>query len=334
MRAGRIPARIALTTGLLLSSAVALASDEFLSVRNYAPFARVFGLPGFADAAVLDPRQTSLAITSVVVNHSDIGSNTIEALTLDGESYITNLVLGFGVSDRLSVVLEVPWVAYVGGIFDGPIEAWHDLWGLPNGFRHGPNNELVMGYSRHGINEFELDSSGGGIGDVRLEVAYRLTGCNAADLAIVVRAGAKLPTGDPASLRGSGATDFSADLAIKKAFVLPRGELAVLAHGGVLLLGDGDVLAQLQRDTVGFAGAGAVWRLDERWRFNLQLYAQSSYFHSGLDALGADALSLTVGGSYTWVESKMRLSVGMIEDLITDTTPDVALQIELKKDFQ
>jgi hypothetical protein len=323
----------------LLATTATFAGEEFLSVRNYSPFAQVFGLPGFADASVLAPRATSLAFTTTVTNHSDIGHSDLgigpaELIVLDGESYVTNLALGFGLSDRLTVGVEVPWVAYNGGIFDGPIEWWHDLWGFPNGFRDGPNDELLMRYTRDGVDEFVLDSSSSGLGDVRLEAAYRIVGSADADLGVVLRAGVKLPTGDAASLRGSQATDFSVDLAVRKAFGLPRGELVLLAHAGALLLGDGEVLPQLQRETVGFAGAGTIWRLSERWRFNLQVYGQTSYFDSDLAGLGSDSMSLIAGGSYTWVDSKMRLSLGVVEDVLADTTPDVALRIELTKDFE
>jgi hypothetical protein len=318
---------------VLVAPTVALGEEEFFGVRNYAPFARVFGLPGFADATVLDARQTSLAFSTTVTNHSDIGVNSGEMIVLDGESYVTNLVLGFGVSERLTLGIEVPWLAYNGGTFDRAIEGWHDFWGFPNGVRDGPNNQLLISYTRDGVNEFLLDSSDNGIGDVRLAAAYRLSGSDRADLGVVLRAGVKLPTGDAESLRGSEATDVSLDLAVRKEFALGLGDLVLLASAGGLLLGDGKVLSHLQRDFVGFAGAGTVWRLSERWRFNLQVYAQSSYFRSDLDELGSGSVGLTVGGSYTWVDHEMRLSVGMIEDLFNDMTPDVTLQIRLTKDF-
>ena len=178
------------------------------------------------------------------------------------------------------------------------------------------------------------NASGGGPGDLRLQAAYRLVGSSDTDLGVVVRGVVKLPTGDAEKLRGSEATDVSLDVAVRKQLSLPRGELVLLASAGVLALGDGEVLSELQRDTVGFAGAGAVWRLSERWRFNFQLYGQTSYFHSNIDELGSDALSMTVGGSYTWVESNMRLSVAVIEDPVTDTVPDVGLQLALTKDFR
>jgi hypothetical protein len=327
----------------------ALAGEEFFGVRNYNPFAQVFGLPGFADGSVLDPRETSLAFNTTVINHSDIDLKGDELITLDGESYVTNFALGFGVSERLTLEVEVPWVAYGGGTLDGAIGWWHDLWGFPNGVRdERPDDELFISYSVDGVNQYLLDSSGGGIGDVRLAAAYRLAGSDLPDsekagsekagsegagLGLVLRAGLKLPTGDAKSLRGSEATDFSLDLAIRKEITLGRGELVLLANAGGLLLGDGEVLSQLQRDVVGFGGAGAIWRLNERWRFNLQVYAQSEYFDSDLNELGSNSASLTVGGSYTWVQSNTRVSVGVMEDLINDLTPDVALQIALTKDF-
>lgn len=343
MGAGGVTSKFALwiCSGLcLLAPALTLADEEFFGLRNYSPFARVFGLPGFADGSVLDPGVTSLALTTTVINHSDvdsvsdIDSSAGELMVLDGETYVTELVLGFAVNERLTLRVELPWVAYTGGIFDGAIEQWHDLWGFPNGFRDGPNNELFISYTRNGESEFVLDSSGSGVGDVRLQADYRLLGGDTAGVAVVLRAGVKLPTGDARNLRGSEATDVFLDVAVRKEIALPLGELVMLAHGGVMRLGDGEVLEQLQRSTVGFAGAGTVWRLSERWRFNVQLYAQSSYFRSDLDALGSDSLALIAGGSYTWTEQNLRLSVGIIEDLIADTTPDVALQIRLTKEFQ
>jgi hypothetical protein len=346
MRARGITARFAAAVGSLLwllGSSPALAQQEFLGVRNYNPFVQVFGFPGFADASVLERRETSLVLTTTITNHSDIGRSDLgdpdlgigpaEMIVVDGESYVTNLALGFGVSDRLTLGVEVPWVAYGGGVFDGAIEWWHDLWGFPNGFRDGPNDELLISYASRGADGFVLDDSASGIGDVRLDAKYRVMGSADADLGLVLRAGVKLATGDAAGLRGSEAVDFSFDLALRKTFGLPLGEVVLLASAGALLLGEGEVLPHLQRETVGFAGLGTLWRLNQRWRFNLQLYAQTSYFDSDVAGLGSDSMSLTAGGSYTWVDSKLRLSVAIIEDVVTDLTPDVGLRIELTKDF-
>jgi len=329
---------VALCAGSMLAPVFvsqAHAAEGFIGIRNYSPFAHVYGLPAFADATVLDPGQTSFGVTSTIVSHSDLGVRPAETVSLDGEAYITDLALGFGVSDRLTVGITLPWVAYSGGVFDGAIEWWHDLWGFPNGVRDAqPDDELLIGYSRDGVNEFLLDSSGSGPGDVRVEAAYRLVGSAETDFGLVLRGGVKLPTGEADKLRGSEAADFSLDVAVRKAFELPRGELVLLADAGALILGDGEVLSGLQRDTVGFAGAGAMWRLSERWRFNLQFYGQTSYFRSDLDELGSDSLSITVGGSYTWVESRMRLSLGVVEDLITDINPDIGVRIGLSKEIR
>jgi len=324
--------RIVALLALCLAPVAGFADRELPAVRNYHPFAQVFGLPGFADARVLDSRQVSVAFNTTVVSHADAGSRPAEAIRLDGESYLSNLAVGIGVRERLTLGIDVPFVTYSGGIFDSAIESWHDLWGFPNGNRDGPHNELFIGYTRDGVEQLVLDSAGTGIGDVRLEAAYRLAGAGDRDSALVLRAGAKLPTGAAGSLRGSDAADFSLDLAVRKA-VLAGGRLLLVANAGAVMLGSGDVLPQLQRDMVGYAGAGAVLRFNERWRFNLQLYAQTSYFRSDLRALGADSMSLTVGGSYTWVASALRLSVAVMEDPVADITPDVALQIELRKDF-
>ncbi|MGI9325214.1 MAG: DUF3187 family protein [Pseudomonadales bacterium] len=314
--------------------ATALAGEEFFSVRNYSPFAQVYGLPGFADATVLDQRQYSLALSTTVINHADQGSAPGETIFLDGETYITDLTLGVGVTDRLTLGVTVPWVAYNGGVFDSAIETWHDIWGFPNGFRDGADDELFIRYESNGVEEFLLDTSSSGIGDVRLEAAYQLTQSEAADFGVVLRVGAKLPTGDSADLSGSEATDFSLDLAVRKELALRNSKLILLAHAGALFLGDGEVLPELQRDTVGFAGAGAVWRASERWRFNLQFYGQTSYFDSDVKELGSEGISITAGLSYSWLESRTQLSVSMVEDLVTDIIPDVALQIKLTKDFR
>ncbi|MDH3641848.1 MAG: DUF3187 family protein [Gammaproteobacteria bacterium] len=325
---------IALCTGWILASA-AHASEEFIGMRNYSPFAHVYGLPVFADATVLDPRQRSVAFATTIVSHSDLGVLPAEAVALDGEAYITDLALSYGVSERLTVGITLPWIAYNGGVFDGAIEWWHDLWGFPNGVRDAqPDDELLIGYSRDGASEFLLDSSASGLGDVRMAAAYRLAGSAESDFGLVLRGGVKLPTGEAEKLRGSEAADFSLDVAVRRAFALPRGELVLLADAGALILGNGEVLSGLQRDTVGFAGAGAMWRLSERWRFNLQFYGQTSYFRSDLDELGSDSLSITVGGSYTWVKSRMRLSLGVVEDLIDDINPDIGVRIALSKEIR
>lgn len=307
-------------------------ADAVLPVRDHNPLLQIFGAPAFASAHIEPGGKTAFALTLDVANHADDSSAVAESVMLDGETYTVTWSVRRRVHPRLALCVDLPIVAHVSGLFDHAIEGWHDLTGLSNSKRDGPSNRLRVAYDSVGDASFLLDSDTVGPGDVRVTAAVplRQTGHDGDGASLTLRSTLKLPTGDADDLTGSGAADLALSLHGTRVGSLWDRRLELTAMGGVLLLGDGDVLGSLQRDTVGFGGAAAALRVTPRLDVMLQAYARDAYFDSDLDEIGGRSIQLAVGGRYCLSRGASSIAFGLIEDVFSDATTDVAFQLGIR----
>ncbi len=336
--AGRPPTRRApcvaaalLTAAILGVGAAAQAEDAApLYVRNQSPFLQIFGLPGPQGGILTPPGRLQSSWGFALANHADRATSPDESLVLDGESYFLDGVLRYGLSDRWEIGVDLPYVAHSNGKFDNLIEGWHDLVGLSNSQRDGPSNALEFAYQRHGTTVNRLDDAGGGIGDIRLTGAYRLLAGTGGTPALAVRGMVKLPTGNENRMRGSGATDIALSLEATGRRSLAGRPLDVFAQGGALHLGEGHILADQQKTHVPFGAAGVRWQWTGNIDLRAQVAIQGSYYHSGLDALGGTTSNLTLGGGVALRSLGLKLDIAIIEDLVSDATPDFGMYLSVR----
>lgn len=305
--------------------------EQWPAVRSHNPFLQIFGLPAFEAESPVAAGETRYAIDLDVANHADSSSTPTELVVLDGESHYLTLRLRHGISPRLVLGVDVPFVSHSGGFLDAPIEHWHDLFGLSNSQRSGPRNQLEFRYASSELASFELDSPSRGIGDIRLNATFPLLGEQpGAARQLGMRAGLKLPTGDASELLGSGAPDYSLAIYASDAELLSRLRIDLSASAGVLFPGSGDVLPEIQRDSVAFGGFGAVWHASDSIDVAAVLYAQGAGYESELNEIGGNSIQFSVGGMFQLPWKGVSLSVSVIEDLFDDATTDVAFQVSLR----
>jgi hypothetical protein len=307
-------------------------ADAVLPVRDHNPFLQIFGAPAFASALVVPAGPARYALNLDIANHADDSRAGAESVVLDGETYTLTWSAYRRLHPRLALRIDVPVVAHVNGVFDPAIEAWHDLIGLSNSKRDGPSNRLRLAYNRGNEGAFLLDSDAVGPGDLRVTASVPLwtAGPGSPGSSLTWRSTIKLPTGDADDLAGSGAADLALSLHGTRVGSLRDRRLELTAMAGVLVLGDGDVLPSLQRDTVGFGGAAAALRMTPRLDVALQVYARDAYFDSDLDEIGGRSIQLALGGLYCLPGGASSLSFGLIEDVFSDATTDVAFQFGMR----
>jgi hypothetical protein len=321
-----------LSLALLLIPAAAGAVDEQrFSFRNHNPFLQVYGLPPFQTASRVADGESNYNISLDIANHADSDTTSIESAVIDGESYFLNFSLRHGLTPWLEVGLDLPLVAHTNGLFDNLIEGWHELLGISNTIRSGPSNQLHFSFDSLRAAPYELTSSTYGVGDIQLTAAVPLWEAREPKRRVVtLRSSLKLPTGDAATLRGSGAVDVSLGLYASNSSTSAKYNFSVTGFGGVLFLGSGDVLPEIQKDAVGFGGVAATWQLTERLGLTTQLYAQTPYFDSELSILGDSSIQVAFGGIYHWPKHRLSLSFAIVEDVFADATTDVALHLAVR----
>lgn len=317
--------------GLLLMAATAAGADTLLdqplALSNRQPLVQLHNLPGARSGVVLTAGNDVVRLGFDVANNFTDSSRGSESVLIDGESRRVELGWDHGFANGWEIGIALPWIEYQGGSLDRAIEKWHDTFGLPDGDRADTRrNQLHFQYTRDGVAELDFDRAESGIGDLQLHAAYSLlqTDQRAAALAMTV----SLPTGDADKLTGSDAASVAMTLAVTQyeLFGLP---LTATGNLGAMLLNDGDVLADRQKNVVCFGAAELGWAVADAWRLKLQVNAHSAFYDSALRELGDPSVQLLMGGSVR-LAPRWYLDIAVGEDIAVNTAPDVTFQVGLK----
>lgn len=299
-----------------------------LAIRDQNPFVQIYGLPPAEPADPTPPGPVQGQLLFDLANSSMLVDGATESISLDGETYRLAVSLRGGLSDRLEVGIEIPFVFHRGGVLDDFVESWHDLLGLSNDERDKtPNGALDYSHRSDGVESIAVRSGEQGLGDVRLFAAIPLHRAENGGRTLGLRASLELPTGDPDRLLGSGSTDLALSL---HAAERSLGSYGITAYGhlGLLFTSDGDVLTERQRHRVLFGGLGLDWRVWGPLALKAQLDAHGSFYRSELAQLGSSSIQLTLGGTiHLGDETALDLAIG--ENLYTDTIPDLLVNVAI-----
>jgi hypothetical protein len=296
---------------------------------NQSPIIQLHGLPAIDNAGILRAGQARYRLVHDLASDYTFHTSATENLLFDGETNRTTLVYARGIGTGWEWGLQIPYVRHDGGWLDGFIEDWHDTFGLPQGGRDtAPHNQFSFLYQRQGVTQLALSEAVSGIGDVRLSAGWQWPGGDKAQR-LAVRAALSLPTGDSRQLRGSGGTDFALWLVADRAYRWWDWPATVFGGGGVLLLGDGEVLADQQRPAALFGSIGAGARVLPWVSLKLQAdFHGPLYQRSELKEVNATAMQFLMGGDLQ-LGKKVQLDLMVGEDIIVHASPDVVFHIGL-----
>lgn len=311
---------------MLLLAATGTASAAPFPTRDQNPLLAGFGLPMPMPARLAKAGSWHFAADLNWSSSASIQSDNTEALIVDAETRELRMTAGRGFADRWMFQLQLPYRYTGAGNLDVLIDDWHDTFGLPSGARSNlPRDQFRIAYERNDEIELDMRSSVSGIADISAAVGYQLWAD--ANSALATWVSVKLPTGDADKLTGSGAADATLAIAGERRF---GDSWSAFGQLGITYLGNGELLADQQRNVVWSALAGFgvnVWRGLE---LKLQLDAHSAAFdNTALDFLGETAI-LTVGGAYQF-ESGWILDAGVSEDIIVDASPDVVFVFGIQR---
>ncbi len=310
-------------------------SREPFSVRNQNPFILVYGLPAASAAESLPAGVSSWQLQFDASNHSKSSDSGGEEIVLDGETYRTTVNFRHGFENGIQLGIELPLVSHRPGVMDNFIEGWHDALGLSNSDRAPwPKNRLLFSYSRDGVVETQMSDGATGLGDLQLRLSKPLR-TSVAGRYLAMNASLKLPTGDADRFLGSGAADLALWLDGSAPLLPQRWRVGGYLRAGMLLLGEGDLLPELQRDRVWFGTLGVHWQAWPWLVLKGQLDAASAFYDSDLNQLGGGTVILTVGGTIPLGdEGREAVDLAIVENLATDTVPDFTVNIAYRRRFE
>lgn len=334
--------RITITAVVLLGIWASRCHADPLAITpfytfNQNPLVQIYGLPA-AESAMVQPAGQLWGVLTLDVANSYLANGTSrEKLLLDGEGERITLALRYGVGRDLELGVDLPFVAYNGGMFDGFIEDWHEFFGLPQGDRpDAPKGRLHFDYTKDGQERLRMDDSTFRLGDVRVSSGWQLYHDGSANpAALVLRASLKLPTGSSSRLTGSGSTDLALWVTGSSDYLLPDswGHATLFAAAGGMAMTDGRVLKEQRENLVGFGSMGFGWSPADTFALKVQLSGHSAFYNgSEFSELTAPAMQLLFGGTLAF-SPRTTLDVALSEDVIVGASPDVALHLGLAHRF-
>ena len=225
-----------------------LLADQFeLPVSNHNnanPFVQIHGLQGFSGINALGSGELSTQLRLRIDNEFFNKVTSNERVMLDFERTTLSLNMAYGLNELWAVGIDIPYMINSGGILDGLIENWHDLFGLAQGGRdNAPRDEFLISY----VSEDQsllVDGRDQGIGDISLYAEKSVL--NTAAYQLGFRTQLKLPTGDEKQLFGSGGYALSLHL---NSVAKLSTKLAAFAGAGLSYLAQGDILESQQNNT-------------------------------------------------------------------------------------
>ncbi len=319
-----------LLLNLLIAPGISHASDDFLQVRTYNPFTQIYGRPEFFAGRLEDPGVGRLGGALSVVSFTEIERADGSALELDGESYHLDLSYQKVLAPRLEVGARLPVLHRTGGWMDAPLTDWHNFLGVPNGKRDEQPRDALRLYFDDGAGVRYLNEDAStSVGDMQVWTRYQLTR-SGDGRQISLYGGLKVPTGDPDRLTGSGALDVSIGAGLSDPVSLRAIRTTLSANVGVVLLGEGDVLPDIQRSSVTFAGLQAAVHLSRKLSLIGGIQATSAYYDTDIGAIGDDTVQLLFGGDYRF-DSGWQVQLGIVEDGLSRVMPDFAVHLSLSR---
>jgi len=316
-----------------------LAADMEITpfrTNNQSPLVQIFGLPAESSATVTPAGRVTVSLSQDIGSEYTLNGTNFEQITLDGESYRWTLAARYGLDERFEAGVDIPYILYGGGFLDSFIIDWHQAFSLPQGGRDtGPRNRLIYSYRKDGVVKLKMNRADSGIGDIAFSGGMKLYDVHdsGAHDSLALRSSIKLPTGESSSLRGSGSTDISLALCGSMNNFTEWGSLGLFGSVGGLAMTRGDVLADQQNNLAGFGTVGLGWGPAEWISFKLQLNGNTAFYrNSSLTELSKNSLMLVTGGALK-LPAGYLLDIGVSEDLIVATAPDVAFHLGLSKRF-
>jgi len=328
------PLKIRFFIMVLVAGSVAHAErGDPIYVANQNPFVQIFGLPKAEAGSITPSGKLDVGFLYHVSNNAISADAGNEEIIWDGETAVYNLRFRYGVSDRLELGMDVPYIDHSGGYLDSLIRNFHDLFGMPNDRQEEfDKNQIHYQLKENGSTTYEMKEREHGFGDLRFTAAIPLMGRTTKEQRhLALRPQIKLPTGDADHLLGSGGTDVSVGLAYSDFETLRKLNMVLTSHAGMIYMGNTKVLRDKQLHFAGYGGASLGWLATEHLEFKLQMDLHSAFYDSDLKQLGS-SLQLLAGGT-AHLPGNILLDLGITEQLITDATPDVGFYLFVRRLF-
>jgi hypothetical protein len=299
--------------------------------RSMMPLSLIFGQPLPDKPGRIDAGKNEV---NWVTHYSSILVKELkgqEQMNVDGEFLRTSLWMKRGLSDRIEVGLELPFVHYTGGFLDKTIEDFHDLFGFPQGKRDSnPNNQYEVTYRNAEGLFFTAEENGFHLSDIPLYLKVGILEPEESGVALAARGTLKLPTGDEDDGHGSGKFDGGFGVLLQKD--LTRS-LACYLNVDHIFRKSPDSFRGVSASNV----THGTLSFEKAFTSAFSLILQTDYQTRPLESVDLSVFRYpewtgSVGVGYHFSE-RFRMGLTFTEGITTDTAPDFVVGMNLALQF-
>lgn len=293
---------------------------------NNNPFFAIYGLPRIGDAQLLRRDEQAYRLTQEVSSYYAIEKTLNEKIELDGETYTSVFNWKYGLTDKLQLGIEIPYIRHTGGTLDGFINEWHELFDLPEGGRNFvANDRFLFRYERDGEVLIDYDQAERGIGDVSLTATWLGNDNPKAPWALSFSL--NLPTGKAQYYHGNNHTDAALWYKAQTESVFLEMRSGYFYSLGLVYIGGTEILPQFVNQVAVFGGIGGGVFVTPDVVLMTQFDLHSPVYKGPeVNDLSGYSMQISVGG-YIFIDAGNKIHISVGEDLALDVSPDITFHL-------
>ncbi len=240
-----------------------------------------------------------------------------------------NLNSNYGISDRISVGVNIPIISYQSGFMDMPIETFHNTFGIANVNRARTAKNQSEIFIKSGEEVYDYGNSSA-LGDIVIDLKTNLFRTYNGSIDISLLSALKLPTGNYKKLTGSGSIDYGFNLIASnswKQHTLTNNISAVFPGAWKLFNNINP------RNIYGWV-VGYEYYFNQRWSFIFQNRILSSPLNKTSFPSDAKTSFEWTSGVKVDVLRNLRLSLAITQNYINhENVPDFGFQVGIRTFF-
>ena len=337
MMRNKLPIIILIMAGMLCGGNCHAQDEQAMrpfATHNDNPLVRIFNIPGQAASDTLFRGETSITVFAEAISHFTGAVNSSERINIDGETHRITFRAARGLSNDFEAGVEISLLKHTGGFLDGLVNNWHAVFNLPRLGRDLVDDDLLnIQYRREDETLIDLIQTSAGVGDLILFFGKGLLEGRdePKDTWLALRGQLSIPTGDPEQLYGSGSANLALWLQASRRI---GKRWSLYGNTGISYLSTGEVLPDLQRHWVLFAGGGMGWQLFDSISLKLQVDTQTSaYKETELTQLGSTATQLSFGTTIG-LAKRFELDIVVVENILNSAaSPDLGFSVAVRSIF-
>lgn len=322
--------RIAAILVILILSAASRASADSgpLHTTNRLPLHLLFLKPRPVRPELPSRGDLEIAVAMEYNNTYFDHLNSRWNVLMDMEMLVTEISLVYGLTSKLALRIDLPFISMGGGFMDGFLENYHDAIGTSNSGREmRPKNTFAYRATKDDLLWLQAGETTMRMADITVSSQIELIkDYGGHDMTGSLLLSLKLPTGDSTNGLGSGQFDAGFYLPLK----LSAKQWTLFLMPGAALISDpdtGGADVSARNSYCFFTGVAYDFSSRTSWLVQLNYYT-SPIEKTGLDALDKGAMELAIGFHRRLTDEWM-LEFAFCEDL-TLALPDFNLRLGLR----